>query len=315
MTGRPTVAGIERALRVVRALAPPTPLVRSPILSSELGCELWIKNEAVSPVASFKWRGALNALTHEAAGAPEVVTASTGNHGQGVAWAAATMHVASRVFLPASAPALKRAKIELFGARIELVDGDLEAARSAAMATGSRFIDDGGSVAVIEGAATVGLEIAEQLPDVDFVFVPMGSGSLAGGVALAMKARRPQAQVIAVQSSAGPAMTESFLAGHAVERPSLTLAEGLRCAVPEPLALSTILDHLDEAVLVSDADALDGVRAFVEKAQLLVEPSAAVGLPAAFKRRESLAGKRVVLVVTGANVMPDVLSRALEGRT
>ena len=282
-----------------------TPLVRALLLSRELDCDLWIKNETVSPIASFKWRGALNDILREPG--TSVVTSSTGNHGQGVAWAARVAGVVAHVFLPNGANPVKRAKIELLGATVHDAGGDLDDAKQEAMlfarSEGLRFIDDGDSEGVIEGAGTVGLEICEELAQPDVVYVPMGSGSLAAGVALAM----PGTRVVAVQSSGSPAMVESFHARRAIEQPIRTLAEGLACRVPAQLALDALLQRVADAVLVSDDELLAAARAMILGAHILVEPSGAAGLAAAM--RDDVRGKKVVVVATGANMTPEHLAR------
>lgn len=294
---------IARAAERLSGYAQPTPLVRSLLLSRELGCALWVKNETVSPVASFKWRGALNDILTEPS---DVVTSSTGNHGQGVAWAARVAGVAAHVFLPRGANPVKRAKIELLGAAIHDVGDDLDDAKARAMAFARehslRFIDDGDSAGVIEGAGTVGLEIAKHLR-ADVVFVPMGSGSLAAGVAMAM----PGTRVVAVQSSGSPAMVESFHARRAIERPIDTIADGLVCRVPAQLALDALIEHVADAILVSDDELLAAARAMILGAHLLVEPSGAAGLAAAM--RSEVRGKTVVVIATGANLTAEVFAR------
>jgi len=285
--------------------AKPTPLVRSLLLSKELGCDLWIKNETVSPIASFKWRGALNDLLRDPS--TSVVTSSTGNHGQGVAWAARVSDVIAHVFLPHGANPVKRAKIELLGATIHDVGNDLDEAKAIAMdfarAEGLRFIDDGDSPGVIEGAGTVGLEIAQQLERIDVVYVPMGSGSLAAGVGMSLLAPR----IIAVQAKGSPAMVESFHARRAIERPIDTIADGLVCRVPAQLALDALLVHVDDALTVTDDELLAAARSMILGAHLLVEPSGAAGLAAAM--RDDVRGKTVVVIATGANVTPEVFAR------
>jgi len=295
---------VARAAERLAPYAPPTPLVQSLLLSRDLGCELWVKNETVSPIASFKWRGALNAILGSDV---PVVTSSTGNHGQGVAWAARTAGVAAHVFLPLGANPLKRAKIELLGATIHDTGHDLDDAKAQAMDFARehalRFIDDGESAEVIAGAGTVGFEIAQQLRDLDVVYAPMGSGSLASGVGIAM----PGTRVIAVQAKGSPAMVESFHARGAIERPIDTLAEGLMCRVPAQLALELLIAHVADAVTVSDDELLAAARRMILGAQVLVEPSGAAGLAAAL--RDDVRGKRVVVIATGANITPDAFRR------
>lgn len=292
----------EAAARLAQ-FARPTPLVRSLLLSRELECELWVKNETVSPIASFKWRGALTAID----GSSAVVTSSTGNHGQGVAYAASLRGVPAHVFLPLGANATKRAKIELLGATIHDTGNDLDEAKEEAMAfaraDGLRFIDDGDSAGVIEGAGTVGLEICQELAHADVVYVPMGSGSLAAGVAMAM----PGTRVVAVQSSGSPAMVESFHARAPIERRASTIADGLICRVPARLALDTIVSYVDDAVAIDDEEILRAGWAMLTEAHLLVEPSAAAALAGAL--RQDVRGRTIVLVATGSNVTPDALRR------
>lgn len=295
--------------RAAERLAPygrPTPLHRALLLSRELGCDLWIKNETVSPIASFKWRGALNDVLRGGF-TNAVVTSSTGNHGQGVAWAARVSGVAAHIFLPLGANPVKRAKIELLGAAIHDVGHDLDDAKERAIAfardEGLRFIDDGDSEGVIEGAGTVGLEIARELEHADVVFVPMGSGSLAAGVGMAM----PDARVVAVQSKGAPAMVESFHARRAIERPAGTIADGLICRVPARLALDALIEHVDDAMTVSDDELLAAARAMILGAHVLVEPSGAAGLAAAMKH--DLRGKTVVVIATGSNITPEAFGR------
>jgi threonine dehydratase len=296
---------VRQAAERLAPFAKPTPLVRSLLLSRELGCELWVKNETVSPIASFKWRGALNDILCKPSG--DVVTSSTGNHGQGVAWAARVAGVTAHVFLPHGANPVKRSKIELLGATIHDCEGDLDDAKAQAMEFARersvRFLDDGESEEVIAGAGTVGLEIVRELPDVEVVFVPMGSGSLAAGVGMAV----PGARVIAVQSSGSPAMVESFHAGRPIERPIATIADGLACRVPALLALRALLEHVDDAITVTDEELLAAMRAMILGAHILVEPAGAAGLAAA--RRTDLRGRKVVVIASGANVTAEVLAR------
>lgn len=298
---------VAAAAERLRLYAQPTPLVRAMLLSWDRNCDLWIKNETVSPIASFKWRGALNALLREPARA--VVTSSTGNHGQGVAWAARVAGIPAHVFLPLGANRTKRTKIELLGATIHDAGHDLDAAKEIAIGfareEGFAFIDDGESEGVIEGAGTVGHEI--DLPHVDVVYVSMGSGSLASGVAIAVKARYPDARIVAVQSAGSPAMAESFRARRAIERPVNTLADGLVCRVPARLALDLLLRHADDAITIPDFELLAAARSMILGAQILVEPSGAAGLAAAM--RDDVRGKSVVVIATGANITRELFGR------
>ncbi len=313
----PSLAGIEEAEGRIRPHLPETPLVRSEILSRAMSAEVWLKLETVSPIASFKLRGALAAISRgrEAGNISGVCTSSTGNHGQGVAYAAGLLGLEAEIFLPEGPNPVKQAMIEAFGGRTHAVGHDLDAAKAAiqehALAKGALFIDDGESFDLMEGAGTVGLEVARALPGIDAIFVPMGSGTLATGVATAAKGLQPEVKVVAVQAKGAPAMVESFHAGRAVEQPAETTADGLICRVPAERALAGILATVDDALLCSDAALLSGVRTLIECAHLLVEPAGAAGLAAAWAGRGALMGKRIVLILTGANITEAQLAAAL----
>ncbi len=317
----PSAGGVrEAAARLKPHVVLPTPLVRSEILSAALGAEILLKIETVSPVASFKHRGALVELlrARDRGALRGAATSSTGNHGQGVAWAARTLRVPAHVFLPAGANPAKRAMIAAFGATIHDAGRDIDEAKDAAKELADRerlaFVDDGEGLGVMEGGGTVGLEIAERASEIDVVYVPMGSGSLAAGCATAVKAALPHARVVAVSSKGSPAMAESFFARKPVERPIATIADGLVCRVPARLALDALIARVDDVLLANDAEMLSGVRTLIESAHVLVEPSGAAGLVAAVKERERNLGKRVAIVLTGSNVETSTLGLALESR-
>ena len=315
----PTLAGIVEAEGRIRPYLPETPLVRSEILSRAMDADVWLKLETVSPIASFKLRGALAVLSRaQEAGSPSAAcTSSTGNHGQGVAYAARLLGLPAEIFLPDPPNPVKRAMIEAFGGTVHAVGHDLDAAKAEAIAyaeaNGALFVDDGESLDLMEGAGTLGLEAARALPDIDAVFVPMGSGTLATGVATAVKGLQPGAKVIAVQAKGAPAMVESFHAGRAIEMPAESTADGLICRVPAARALAGLLATVDDALTCSDELLLAGVRTLIDCAHLLVEPAGAAGLAAAWAGRGALAGKRVVLILTGANITEDQLAAALAG--
>lgn len=316
-TELPTLAGIEEAEGRVRPHLAETPLVRSEILSRAMDADVWLKVETVSPIASFKLRGALAAISRaqEAGGLNGVCTSSTGNHGQGVAYAARLLGLKAEIFLPEAPNPVKRAMIEAFGGRTRLVGHDLDAAKAEAIAyaaeEGALFVDDGESLDLMEGAGTLGLESARALPEIDAIFVPMGSGTLATGVATAAKGLQPAVKVVAVQAKGAPAMVESFHAGRAIEMPAASTADGLICRVPAARALAGLLATVDDAMTCPDDHLLAGVRTMAECAHLLVEPSGAAGLAAAWAGRGALTGKRVLLILTGANITEHQLSAAL----
>lgn len=202
--------------------------------------------------------------------------------------------------------------IQAFGATVHLAGPDLTSATEAAMKSPGFFVDDGENVDVVQGAGTAGLEIAEELGGIDGVFIPMGGGALAGGCATALKALQPQARVISVQSHAAPAMTRSFRERKAVSVPARTLADGLVCGVPPTLTLNVLWNTLDDALLVEDADLLAGVHTLAQSAHVLVEPAGAAALAGAWQKRAELRGRRIVLVLSGANVTDSQLRQSMD---
>lgn len=314
----PSLHGIENALATLREYFEETPLIRSEMLSRALDADVWLKNETVSPIGSFKLRGALIDVIR--AGQVDQIgglaTSSTGNHGQGVAYAARLLNLPSDVFLPIGANPLKAAAIKAFGATLHLI-GHTEhessmAARSFAVSEGRHFVDDGGSVNVMEGAGTVGLETARRLPQIDTLIVPVGDGALIGGCACAVKALQPQAEILGVQARGAPALALSFRNRKPMVHDAKTIADGLASSSPAPLAVNVVVSVVDDIMMVDDRRLLGAIRSLIELGHILSEPAGAAALAGASLIRERLRGKRVVLVITGANVTADVLTRALK---
>jgi threonine dehydratase len=318
-SGLPTLAGIEAAASLLGDRFPETPMVRSELLSEALEADVWLKNETVSPVASFKWRGAMTAIGRASrSGSPRAaVTSSTGNHGQGVAWAAREVRLPAHIFLPERPNPIKRRMIEAFGGTVHIEGRDIDEAKEAAQAFADRegflFVDDGESLDMMEGAGTIGLEIARRLSDLDAVFAPLASGTLVVGTAAGVKALQSQARVIAVQAKGSRAMVESFHARRPIELPVETVAEGLACRVPARRALEGLWALVDNAMAVSDETLLAGVRSLVEMSHVLVEPAGAAALAGAWERREEARGRRIALILSGANISPPTLHQAMDG--
>ncbi len=314
----PTQADILAAAeRLAPHLGQPTPLFHSAALSELLAADIWLKVETTGPIASFKLRGALNALLTASNKPIGAVTASTGNHGQGVAYAARLLGTPADIFVPEGCVAEKLAAIRRFGGKLHIGGADIDAAkdkaRSHAARTGGEFVDDGESAALIAGAATAGLEIGKGLDSVDIVLVPMGSGSLAGGTGLGVKIHQPKAKVWAVQSDGAPAMVESYHARRPVERDIHTVGDCIVCRVPALLALATLLQSVDDAFLVPEASLLPALHTAAMAGRILVEPGAAAGLVGAWQRRDEIKGKRAVILLTGANGAASLLRQAMSG--
>ena len=318
---RPTIEGIREAAQRIRSYVPETPLVRADVLSDHSGADVWLKNETVTAVASFKIRGALNTmLAARDAGVTSVGTSSTGNHGQGVAYAGKLLDIGVNIFMPKPVNPTKAAKTALYGAAVHECEGDIDQAKDQGVvyceANGAQFLDDGNDVSVMEGAGTVGLEIAERLDAIDYLLVPLGGGNLSAGCATALKSIQPAAKVVSVQAKGSPAVTRSFHAREKQEHPSEpTVAEGLVTRVPPELALQVLWERLDDAWLADDEVLLAAVHSMAASAQVMVEPAGAASLAGLWMHREQLRGKRVVLILTGANLTMDQLRASLERDT
>ncbi len=304
-----------RTIHGDQALLAPTPLLRSELLSRALEADIWLKYETMTPIASFKIRCALNAVINaQRSGSEGVVTSSTGNHDQGVAYAARELGVSADIFLPRPANQVKVQMIEAFGGRVHEIGDDFDIAKAASIEFadrhGYRFINDGERIDVMEGAGTIGLEIAQQLEAIDLLLIPLGGGNLSGGCVTAMKALQPEAQVVSVQAKGSPAVTESFHAKEVIERPIDTIADGLVTRVPPGLALSVLWNLLDDAWLASDEELLAATHSLMASAHV-VEPAGAAALAGACQHRQLIKGKQVVFILTGANISCELLQQAL----
>ena len=314
----PTEAGIVRAHARLRDHLQPTPCYESPGLSRLLGFPAILKVETINPIGCFKLRGALNSLlaARETATIKGACTSSTGNHGQGVALAANYLGLPAHIFVPKGANPAKMESIRRLGGHLHVVGRDIDEAKAEAVrharSNGLTFVDDGEDLEMMHGAGTVGLELVQRFPDVASVFVPMGSGTLAAGVAAAVKTKNPKSTVTTVQSDGSPAMTRSFHERRAVEHPIDTIADGLVCRVPARRALDAILHWIDDAVLVPDRLLLAAMHTLLDAEHLLLEPSGAAALAGAWTQRADLQGKRVALILTGSNLAPGALETALQ---
>ncbi|MGH3682674.1 MAG: threonine ammonia-lyase [Natronosporangium sp.] len=288
-------------------------VVRTPLLPSPWSPELWLKPENLQPTGAFKLRGASYAVARLPASkrAAGVVTQSSGNHGQAVAYAARSHRVPCVVVMPDVAGPHKIEATRALGAEVLLVPADdrQPAAEAVAADRGLAMIPPFDHPDVIAGQGTVGLEIADDLA-VDLVLVPVGGGGLASGVATAIKARHPGAAVIGVEPALAADAQESLAAGAVrtwpVELTYRTVADGLRTQVSE-LTLAHLRARLDGIITVTEDEILDTARAMLRQARLVVEPSGAVAAAGYLHHRGELPAGRTVAVVTGGNLAPDLL--------
>jgi threonine dehydratase len=244
-----------------------------------------------------------------------VITASTGNHGQSIAFSAGLFGVRAIVCVPEGANPVKLAAMKRFGAELVVQGRDFDDAREhcegLAREHGYRYIHSGNEPHLIAGVGTATLEMLETRPDLDVVIVPIGGGSGAAGACIAGKAVRPELEVIGVQSSAAPAAYRSWRSRRLLDDRMETRAEGMATRVAFELPQRILWEHLDDFVLVSEEELGRAVVAMIEGTRNLVEPAGAAPLAAALRLRERLAGKKVALVLSGGNISPDQLREIL----
>lgn len=301
---------IRAARGRLAAHLPPTPLIHSPWLSTSASAEVRLKLESLQVTRSFKVRGALNALMQLAARTPRpvVVTASAGNHGRGIAWAAERLGLRAVVFTPASAPQAKLGPIASHGADLRPIAADYEDAERMAIecarSTGGVFVSAYSHEDVIAGGGTVALEIREAWPEVDTMVVPIGGGGLISGIARLAKAVNPPIRVVGVEAAMSCAFFTARAAGRMVPiTVGETLADGLAGnADPETLTWDYIRELVDEIVTVSETDLAEGLRGLVAQDRLVAEGAGVAAVAAVAMRRVALDSARAAVVVSGANI-------------
>ena len=241
-----------------------------------------------------------------------LIAASTGNHGQSVAYAARLFGVAARICVPEGANPVKLEAMRLLGAELVVHGKDFDAAREhcerLAAEHGYRYVNSGNEPLLIAGVGTGTLEILEDRPDIEVIVVPIGGGSGAAGACIVAKATRPEIQVIGVQAEAAPAAFRSWQARELLEDETATHAEGLATRVPFELPQRILWEQLDDFVLVGEEELRSATRLLIEHTRILVEPAGAAPLAAALKLGELLHGKRVALVLSGGNISPAQLA-------
>ncbi|MDR7481700.1 MAG: pyridoxal-phosphate dependent enzyme [Armatimonadota bacterium] len=314
-----TFAQVEDARRVLHAHLAPTRLVPAEALARRVGGRVYLKLETDLPTGSFKPRGALYALwaCRQRGPVAEVVAASTGNHGAAVAYAARLLGLPATIFLPRNPNPVKRARIAAQGARVIEGGADLaeaaQAARAHAAATGAYFLDDATDPDLPAGAATIACEIVEQTQDTAALYVPVGDTALIRGVALAARHLRPGIRIVGVQAEGAPAYALSWRAGRPVPTPTCqTIADGLATRTPVAANVAAIRRLVDDVRLVSDEAMLAAIRVLLLDEHVVAEPAGAAATAALLAEDRPPAGP-VVLLVTGANIAPEVLRRAVAG--
>jgi threonine dehydratase len=313
-TDIPDLADVLAARARIAPYLRPTPLYRYPVLDTLTGARLRVKHENHQPVGAFKVRGGVNLISQLSPAERDrgVASASTGNHGQSIAYAADLFGVRATIFVPEQANPVKVESMRALGAQIVFYGKDFDEAREqcekVSAEQGYRYIHSGNEPALIAGVGTYTLEILAERPDTEVIVVPVGGGSGAAGACLVANAVRPSIEVIGVQSAAAPAAYRSWQAGTLVEDSTSTFAEGLATRTAFELPQQILRDLLDDFVLVSDADLAQATRVMIEKTRNLVEPSGAAALAAVLADPVRFADRDVTIVCSGGNISPAQLT-------
>jgi threonine dehydratase len=315
----PVFADVLDAARQVRPYLEPTPLRRYPALDRLVGTEVYVKHENHNPTGAFKVRGGINLVSRlsDDERGRGVIAASTGNHGQSVAYAARLFGVSAIICAPAAANPVKVESMQDLGAEVilagERYDDARQNAAKLAQEHGYRYIHSGDEPLLIAGVGTHTLELLQEQPHIDTIIVPIGGGSGAAGAGIVARAVNPQIQVIGVQSEQAPAAYLSWKAHELREAPNRTRAEGLSTATPFELPQRIMRRVLDDFVLVTDEEIDAATAVMIEKTRTLVEAAGAAALAAALKMRDRLKGRKVALICSGGNISPAQLKALLEG--
>ena len=310
---------VLRAWPIVHRHLPRTPLYRYPLLSSRWGFDAFVKHENHLPIGAFKVRGGVNlfATLSDSQRARGVITATRGNHGLSIAWAARTFGSRAVIYVPKGNNPEKNAIMQSLGAEVVEHGRDFDDARAEAEARAKnellRYVHPANEPLLIAGVGTYAMEIAEDLPDADAIFVPIGGGSLVSGTVVALRTLRPDMKVFGVQADRADALARSLDKGELVtiERAD-TFADGLATRYAFEIPFQILREHrLDGVVRVSEDDMKEAVRSALEGTHNGAEGAAAASYAAAFKMRGELRGKKVVIVHSGHNIDRNTLRWAL----
>ena len=311
-----TIDKIYDASKVLKEVALQTEIIQAQKINPE--SEVYLKTENLQVTGSFKVRGAyykIHNLTAEEK-ARGVIACSAGNHAQGVALAAAKGNIDAVICIPSGAPISKVEATRRYGANVELVDGVYDDAYRRACEiqaeTGRVFIHPFNDEDIIAGQGTIGLEIVNQMPDVDAVLVPIGGGGLISGVAFAIKSLFPKCKVYGAQAEGAPSMLGSLKSGAPVELPSVsTVADGIAVKKPGDITFQMVHDYVDEVVTVSEDEIATAILALIEHQKLIAEGAGAVTVAAAMFNKVDIRGMKTVCLISGGNIDVNILSRVI----
>ena len=312
-----TIDNVYRASNALKGVIRKTDVIYAPKLCK--GCDLYLKTENLQVTGSFKVRGAYYKMTRlsDEEKARGVIACSAGNHAQGVALAAKKNGIKSVICLPDGAPISKVEATKGYGAEVCLVEGVYDDAYNKALQLrdekGYTFIHPFNDEDVIAGQGTIGLELFDQLPDLDAVLVPIGGGGLISGIAYTIKTINPKVKVYGVQAAGAPSMKNSVTNGKIEELGSVaTIADGIAVKKPGDLTYELCKNYVDEIVTVTDDEISAAILALMEQHKLVTEGAGAVAVAAAMFKKVDLQGKKAVCVLSGGNIDVTILSRVIK---
>ncbi len=313
----PIFLDVLRAKQNIAPYLPRTPLFKYPALDAAAGLNLYVKHENYQPIGAFKVRGGINLVAQLSDDEKKrgVISASTGNHGQSIAYAARIFNVPATIVVPENANPVKVDAMRALGATIVFHGPDFDAAREhcemLAEEKHLRYVHSGNEPLLIAGVGTHTLEILEDEPDIDVVIVPIGGGSGAAGACIVAKALNPKIRVIGVQAENAPAAYKSWKKRALLEDTNATFAEGLATRTAFALPQKILWELLDDFILVSEEAMRAAIVMYLQKAKTLSEGAGASSLAGALQLREQLNGRKVALILSGGNITPEQLKMVL----
>jgi len=305
-----TIQDIQKAYENIRDHVHKTPLIYSNSFSKMTGAEVYLKAENLQKTGSFKVRGAFNKMFHIKG---KVIAASMGNHAQAVAFAAGRIGIHAKIIMPVTAPIVKEEATKGYGAEVVLHGENFKEALDYAVSQKDyTFIHAFDDEEIIAGQGTIGIDIMEDLRDVDIIFVPIGGGGLISGISIAVKALSPKTRIIGVQTESATSAYISFKEKKICDRPPLpTLADGIAIGRIGDRPFEIINKYVDDVISVREDSIAIAILLFLERKKLVVEGAGAVPLAALLENREKFAGKKIVLVVSGGNIDFTLIDRII----
>ncbi len=314
-----TLENIQQAKQRLETIIRPTPLAYAPILSANSGADIYLKKENLQLTGSFKLRGAFNKIAKlsDQERAKGVVAASAGNHAQGVAYSSKHFGCEATIVMPEATPLLKVSGVKSHGATVVLYGANYDEAYKYATDFATKhdktfvhpFADDD----VIAGQGTIGLELLDELDDIDMIIIPIGGGGLISGIASAVKQLRPSIKIVGVVASGARAMKESFEAKTPIDSLSVkTIADGIAVRDVTPKMLENVTELVDEIIEVEDTEIASAILFLLEQHKLVVEGAGATGTAAIMHNKIDVKGKKVVLPLSGGNIDVTMLAQIIE---